>query len=273
MTLRWVVLTFAILDSACTVRLSQDAILARRRAPLPMISERVSRKNVEVTIAPTVTLRGWYLTLPDSRREILFFHGNGAGILSSFWALHWLAEEFDANVLALDARGFGSSGGATSIDEMVDDSLRIYDYAATEFGFRERPPIIVGQSMGAASAIRVAANRPVAALALLSPLGSYEDVVAAANATTPWYVHVEAEEKLKELRTAPLRDLPNVRAPTLIVHGAQDKLATSPVVGRIYNACSAPVRKLCVVTGGHDDAHATNPEVRSCFDDFKSTLR
>jgi pimeloyl-ACP methyl ester carboxylesterase len=269
---RYLVLIVAIFDLACTAKLSQDALLAHRTAPLPLISNRVSRKNVELTVAPSVTVRGWYFSTQGSRRTILFFHGNGAGIASSFWALYWFAEEFDADVLALDARGFGFSEGVASIDEIVDDSLRIYDYAAQDLAFRDRPLIIIGQSMGAASAIHVAANREVAALVLLSPLGSYEDVVAAANASTPWYVHVEADETLRCLRTSPLRDLPNARSPTLIVHGAQDRLATASVIRRVHDASGASFRKVCEVPGGHEDVHATNQRVRACFDEFKAAL-
>jgi pimeloyl-ACP methyl ester carboxylesterase len=225
-----------------------------------------------LAVAPSVTIRGWYFSTPGSRRTVLFFHGNGLGIASSFWALYWFAEEFDADVLAVDARGFGFSDGVASIDEIVDDATRIYDYAAQELGFRDRPPIIIGQSMGAASAIRVAANREVAALVLLSPLGSYEDVVAAANASTPWYVHVDADETLRHLRTSPLRELPNARSPTLIAHGTQDRLATASVIRRVHDASGASLRKVCEVPGGHEDVHATNPRVRSCIDEFKAAL-
>ena len=269
---RYLMLMLAILGLACTARLSQDALLARRTAPLPVISDRVSRKNVELTVAPSVTVRGWYFSTQASQRTVLFFHGNGVGIASSLWALYWFAEEFDADVLALDSRGFGFSEGVASIDNIVDDSLRIYDHAAKELGFHDRPPIIIGQSMGAASAIHVAANREVAALVLLSPLGSYEDVVAAANASTPWYVHVEADETLRQLRTSPLRDLPNTRSPTLIAHGAQDRLATASVIRRVHDASGAPFRKVCEVPGGHEDVHATNQRVRSCIDEFKAAL-
>jgi uncharacterized protein len=269
---RSLILALGVLGSACTARLSQDALLARRTAPLPVISDRVSRKNVELTVAPSVAVRGWYFSTQGSQRTVLFFHGNGAGIASSFWALHWFAEEFDADVLAMDARGFGSSEGVASIDEIVDDSLRIYDYAAKEFGFHDRPPIVIGQSMGAASAVHVAANREVAALALLSPVGSYEDIVAAANASTPWYVHVEADETLRRMRTSPLRDLPNARSPTLIVHGAQDRLATATVIRRVYEASGASFRSICEVPGGHEDVHATNPRVRACIDEFKAVI-
>ena len=269
---RYLMLLLAILGLACTARLSQESLLAHRAAPLPVISDQVSRKNVELTVPPSVTIRGWHLSRQGSQRSVLFFHGNGVGIASSFWALYWFAEEFDADVLAIDSRGFGFSEGVASIDDIVDDSLRIYDHAAKDLGFHDRPPIIIGQSMGAASAIHVAANRDVAALVLLSPLGSYEDVVAAANASTPWYVHVEADETLRHLRTSPLRDLPNARSPTLIAHGAQDRLATASVIRRVHDASGASFRKVCEVPGGHEEVHATNQRVRSCIDDFKAAL-
>src|SRR5690242_11150325 len=86
----------------------------------------------------------------------------------------------------------------------------------------------------------------------------YEDIVDAANASTPWHVHGEADETLQHLRTSPLRDLANARAPTLIVHGAQDHRATASVIRRVHDASGASLRRVCEVPGGHEDVHATD---------------
>jgi pimeloyl-ACP methyl ester carboxylesterase len=130
----------------------------------------------------------------------------------------WFGAEFDADVLAFDARGFGFSDGPADIDAMIDDSLRIYDYAIkqgkfeeTKQGRSEEPPIVIGQSMGSSSAIHIGANRPTTGLLLLAPLSSYRDVIEAIDRAAPWYVHVEADETLVGLRSSPLLDLAQIR--------------------------------------------------------------
>jgi uncharacterized protein len=256
----------------CTLTLSQQSFLVRHTAPLPTLSQAVVRRNVELVVSKGVTLRGWYLQKPGSRRTVLFFHGNGAGIISSTWALYWFADALNADVLAFDYRGYGFSEGQPSIDPIVDDSLRIHTFLVEELGKRDRPLLVIGQSMGTAPAIHLAANRDVAGLILLSPLSSYEDLVSAVKKVTPWYVRVKADESLTNLRTSPLADLHKVRAPTLIIHGTRDELATPEVVRRVKDACGAPEKMVCTVAGTHNDVHATNPAVRPCIERFGATL-
>jgi pimeloyl-ACP methyl ester carboxylesterase len=266
-------------SACCKVRITPDSFVLHRAVPLPVMSETESRANVELAVSPGVVLRGWYLHAPGNRRLVIFFHGNGAGVLSSAWALNWLGAEFDADVLAFDSRGFGFSDGPADIDAMIDDSLRIYDYAIkqgrseeTKQGRSEEPPIVIGQSMGSSSAIHIGANRPATGLLLLAPLISYRDVIEAIDRAAPWYVHVEADETLIGLRSSPLLDLAHIRAATLIVGAAEDRLATPRVVARVHDLCAAPVRQTCTVQGGHEDVTAINPRVRACIDDFRRNL-
>jgi|CZKU01.1.fsa_nt_gi hypothetical protein len=258
-------------SACCTVRITPDSFVLHRADALPVMSDAESRTNVELTVAPGVVLRGWHLHAPGNRRLVLFFHGNGAGVLSSAWALNWFGTEFGADVIAFDARGFGFSDGPADIDAMIDDSLRIYDYATSQGGFDE-PPIVIGQSMGSASAIHLGANRPTTGMLLLAPFGSYRDMVAAIDRAAPWYVRVEADETLTGLRNSPLLDLSRTRAATLIIGAAEDRLATPHVVAQVHDSCAAPIRRTCTVRGGHEDVTAANPRVRACIDDFLKDL-
>jgi pimeloyl-ACP methyl ester carboxylesterase len=188
--------------SGCTVHLGQKNFLPARSAVLPPMPEGIARTNVELTVAPGVTLRGWHLQRSGGQRVVLFFHGNGAGIQSSDWALHWLAVALDADVVAFDDRGYGFSDGQASIDPIVEDSLRIHAMLR-DLGLDARPLVIVGESMGTAPAIHLAACRPAAALVLISPFSSYEDLVAVVRRKAPWYAHVAVDGSLTGLVTSP----------------------------------------------------------------------
>jgi hypothetical protein len=88
------------------------------------------------------------------------------------------------------------------------------------------------------------------------------------RAQAPWYVGVEADASLKNLRLSPLEDARRVRAKTLFVSGIGDTLARPAAIARLTSACGAPIKYACRVHGGHGDVHAESPEVRKCVADF-----
>ena len=257
--------------SGCTVTLGQRNFLPARSTVLPPMPEGITRTNVELTVAPGVTLHGWHLQRSGATRVAAFFHGNGAGILSSDWALYWLAVALDADVVAFDDRGYGFSEGQASIDPIVDDSLRIHAFLR-DLALDTRPLVIVGESMGTAPAIHLAASRPAAALVLISPFSSYEDLVSVVRRKAPWYVHVTVDGSLSGLTTSPLVDLPKIMTPTLIVHGTRDELSTEDVVRRVENALASQTKLVCTFSGTHNDANPMTPEVRACIEQFASSV-
>jgi alpha-beta hydrolase superfamily lysophospholipase len=260
-------LAFALLVIGCATPIETGAFIRNRVEPLPPMPESAQRSNITFRTADNTILRGWFMRKPRSTRTVLLFHGNGEGILSSMWSIQWLADAFDADVLALDARGFGFSDGTPSIDGSIADSLSLYD-ELRELDPKHRPIVVMGQSMGTASAIHVAANRQADLLVLLSPFSSLNDVLDAYRDKLPWYVHLRVDKSLSEVHSSPTRDLLRVTAPTLIVRGKSDALITEAAVGRVNRACNAKVKEVCSVKGVHEDVHPTNSEVRACIQRF-----
>jgi len=257
----------AFLAVACATPVEAGSFIRNRVETLAPLPEGARRTNIELRGVNNAVLRGWLVHKTDSQRTVLLFHGNGQGILSSMWSIYWYADAFDADVLALDARGFGFSDGTPSIDGSIADSLRIYD-RLRELYPEPRPVVVIGQSMGTASAIHVAANRQADLLVLLSPFSSLDDVLDAYRNQAPWYVQLRVDRSLSEIQSSPTSDLRRVAAPTLIVRGTDDRLSTEAVVARVVRACSAKVKEVCAVRGAHDDVHATNSEVRACIEGF-----
>lgn len=61
---------------------------------------------------------------------------------------------------------------------------------------------VVGQSMGTASALHVAANRKVGAVLLMAPLGTVNDLLDAIRRQAPFYVSVKGDASLEDLPLA-----------------------------------------------------------------------
>jgi alpha-beta hydrolase superfamily lysophospholipase len=266
--LRWFVVASTLGATSCTVAVGESALFPPRSEVLPGMPEGVLRRTIELAAADGVVLRGWYLEKPNTQRTVLFFYGNRSSVVSSTWSLHWLVEGLNANVVAFDYRGYGFSDGKASIDRIVQDALEIHRHTVDTLGRGALPMIVVGQSMGTASALHVAANRDVDAVVLLAPPGAVNDLLDAMRAQAPWYVSVEADASLRNSRVSPIKDAGRVHARTLFVSGTDDVLASPAAVARLTSACGARKKVACRLPGGHGDIRPENPDVRKCIAGF-----
>lgn len=84
-----------------------------------------------------------------SRPTILFFHGNAATRAMHFRVQHCTtyASRFNANVIAVDYRGFGDSEGHPSEKGLVSDARATWDWAIDN-GAKPNDLLLVGLSLG-----------------------------------------------------------------------------------------------------------------------------
>lgn len=84
-----------------------------------------------------------------SRPTILFFHGNAATRAVHFRVQHCTtyATRLDANVLAIDYRGFGDSEGYPSEQGLILDARAAWDWAVNN-GAKPDNILLVGLSLG-----------------------------------------------------------------------------------------------------------------------------
>lgn len=90
--------------------------------------------------------------------SILFFHGNGE-IVADYDDIGPLFNRLGINFMAVDYRGYGCSTGSPTVSAMMADCHRLFDYTESwrsDNGF-EGPLIVMGRSLGSASALELAA--------------------------------------------------------------------------------------------------------------------
>ncbi len=89
---------------------------------------------------------------------ILFFHGNGE-IASDYDDIGPMFNQQGINFVVADYRGYGCSGGSPTVSAMMADCHRIFEFTElwkTENEFNG-PLIVMGRSLGSASALELAA--------------------------------------------------------------------------------------------------------------------
>ncbi len=93
--------------------------------------------------------------------SILFFHGNGE-IVDDYDDIGPLFNRLGINFMVVDYRGYGCSDGSPTVSAMMADSHRIFEFVegwTTANGFAG-PLIVMGRSLGSASALELAAGHP-----------------------------------------------------------------------------------------------------------------
>ena len=174
------------------------------------------------------------------------------------------------NVAAPDLRGYGQSDGmfASFGGREASDVRAWIDSLENQPGLSGLlVPVLWGRSMGAAIAVRAAAEDPrIKALILESPMVDLNEAMAV------WFRnrHLPLSKLLARLvtcragqlagvslsRPAPIDLAQCVRCPVLIAHGSDDHLVSPESVRRLARAFTAPPAMIEVPGAGHADVIA-----------------
>jgi fermentation-respiration switch protein FrsA (DUF1100 family) len=237
--------------------------------------ERAGLRYEAVTLraADGVELLTWFLPARGTpQATVLFLHGNAENISTHFMNVAWMpAEGF--NVLALEYRGYGGSGGTPSLGGVqldIDAALQ----ALVERPDVERRRIVVfGQSLGGALAIHYAAR------------GKHRNALRAVIADSAFadYRAIVKEKLAGFLLTWPFQWLPaltvdndysplaSVRAvsplPLVLIHGERDAIVPAHHSKRLYEAAAQPKELWLLPAAGHIQS-AGDPALRRRLSEF-----
>lgn len=183
-----------------------------------------------------IELAAWWIAPPNpSARTCIIIHGYAdAKVGGIAWAPLW--RDLGFNVLAIDLRGHGESGGTfTSAGYYErDDLCQVIDQLQTSREGQARQIVLFGVSLGAAVAAGVAAMREdIAAVVLESPYGHFVRAAAAHGRAmgmplvrgqplvarfAGWMIGADFDA------VAPIRLIREITCPILLIHSSNDTL-------------------------------------------------
>ncbi len=201
-------------------------------------------ETVYLETEDSVRISGFFIPRENSRRAVLFLHGN-AGNAShrlpdavALWSLN-------ANVLLLDYRGYGLSEGTPSEIGVYRDAEAALSYLMKDRGFSIEEIVIFGRSIGSAVAVHIAQEKSVNGLILISPLTSGRDVARSQGLNWALPIMGDPFNSREKIR--------NVNAPVMVIHGDRDEIL--PVeMGETLHHEAPDGRGFFVIPGaGHND--------------------
>ena len=199
--------------------------------------------DVFLEAADGTRLHAWHVKAAAQAPLVLYFGGNAEEV-------SWLLDELPrrqtgAAWLLVDYRGYGASGGAPSERALTEDALLWYDYAAKS-GARL---YAAGRSLGSGVAVRLAAERRLEGLMLVTP---FDSMVAVGGRHYPFLpVRLLLRHRFDSLALAP-----RVDAPLLCIVATHDAVIPPQHARRLFDAWTGPKQWLAIDAGHNDvDAH------------------
>lgn len=205
--------------------------------------------EIHFTTEDGLPLAAWMVpaSATPSTITVVVFPGNAGNRADRLPLARRLASR-GLEVLLVEYRGYGSNPGSPDEKGLIADgraALRFLDQRG------RRDLVYLGESLGAAVAVALAAERAPLLLALRSPFSSLADVVD---------VHLPFLPARLILRDRyPVADrIPTVRCPVLVVAGSADTTVPAEMSRRVFAAAPEPKRLAVVEGADHNDPLLTS---------------
>lgn len=246
-----IILTYSVLLIFIASR--QESLLFHP-VPLPPDHALGGQGWTESTIpVPGASLSTLHLRQRHAVGLVFILHGN-SGNLASWMPDAGFYRSAGYDVFIFDYRGFGKSNGKiNSEDQLHEDVLNAWNSVAPEY--RGRPIVVYGRSLGTGLAVRLATHASPAQLVLVSPYASF---VQLACEKFPW---VPSFLLRYPMRTD--RWLANVKAPVLMIAGAQDTLVPAAHAQKLHVAY--PRTELVILPTADHSNIAHQPEYLALY--------
>jgi fermentation-respiration switch protein FrsA (DUF1100 family) len=202
-------------------------------------------RDIRLVTADHVRIHGWFLPCEGAAGTILVFHGNGGNIGDRVEWLRML-HELGLHILIIDYRGYGKSEG-----EPFEKGLYRDAHAAYAWWTKERKPrgdrlILLGESLGGAVAVHLAADAAPAALILQSTFTSARDM---ARTLFP----IGLLRPLAGVHYDSAGIIGRISCPKLVIHGSRDEIVPFELGKSLFDLAPPPKSFYAVPGAGHND--------------------
>lgn len=196
-------------------------------------------------------LHGWYVPHKTPRAVVLFCHGNAGNITHRADVLRILHDWVGVTTLVFDYRGYGRSQGKPSEAGVLADARAARHWLAHREKIPEGDIVVMGESIGGAVAVDLAARDGARALVLESTFNNLPDVAAYHYPVLPvhWAMRTRLDSEAK---------IGNYHGPLLQSHGDADQIVPLPLAKQLFDAANQP--KEFLLCPGHDHNDPMPPE-------------
>lgn len=190
-------------------------------------------------------LHGWYCPADNPRAVVLVAHGNAGHVASRAPWLRYLQTRAKVSVFMFDYRGYGRSEGTPTVEGAIQDATAARKKLCEIAAVKDSEMLLMGESLGGAIVVQLAAKSPPRGLILQSTFSSLRDVAEVHYPDLAWLV---PRNKLNSAgRVA------DFRGPLLQSHGKADRTIPFSSGERLFRAANEPKQFVAIENAGHNN--------------------
>eukprot|EP00933_Yihiella_yeosuensis_P044330 TRINITY_DN3942_c2_g4_i1.p1 TRINITY_DN3942_c2_g4~~TRINITY_DN3942_c2_g4_i1.p1 ORF type:complete len:332 (+),score=26.82 TRINITY_DN3942_c2_g4_i1:120-1115(+) len=212
--------------------------------PLPDLSaEGIVVDTVRMWTRHGNVIMGFHFKRSDSKRTLIFSHGNSTDIGLMFHHLRDMCAKLQVDVMAYEYSGYGESTGIPSEENLYADIEAAYHYLSNDCAVPDEQIVCYGQSIGSVPTVELASKISIGGVILHSAMKSGLSVVHDVKATF-WFDVFQNAAKIQ-----------HVTSPVFIVHGTHDVEIPFEHGVTLYEECPAEYayEPWWVQEAGHND--------------------
>ena len=195
--------------------------------------EGLGQEDAWFNAADGTKLHGWFIPQKNPRGVLLFAHGNAGNITHRVERLEFWKRQGVA-ILIFDYRGYGKSDNASPNEAgILADARAARRWLAERTAVPEKQIVLVGESLGGAVMVDLAAKDSAGGLILESPFSSLPDIAAYQY---PWLpVRLIMRNRLNAVG-----QIHKYQGPLLWSHGTADEIIPYALGRRLFDAANEP---------------------------------
>jgi uncharacterized protein len=247
-------MTMAHMDYAALDRPEVLHLLFHPRPEWRSTATTTPARDELITVDTDVVIGARFHMTAPTAANILFFHGNGE-IVADYDDLGPVYNRMGVNFLAVDYRGYGRSTGKPTVRHMMQDSHVVFNYVLDwlKSNSYSGPVVVMGRSLGSASALELAASHPSQLDGLIIESGfAYAGPLLqrlGINLSAVGFRESEGFTNLDKIR--------DFHKPVLIIHAELDHIIPFADAQTLYDHCPAADKILLKIPeAGHNDIFA-----------------
>jgi fermentation-respiration switch protein FrsA (DUF1100 family) len=191
-------------------------------------------------------LHGWYLRHDRPRAALLMIHGNAGNLSHRGPMVKFWHDRFALSAMIFDYRGYGRSEGVPTFDGILRDARAARRCLAAREEIPETSVVLLGESLGGAVAVDLAAEDGAHGLILESTFSSLSDV--AATHYGRFLAAVGVSNKLNSISK-----IGKYHGPLLQSHGDRDQVVSFALARKLFDAANEPKTFISLPGKDHND--------------------
>ena len=220
-------------------------------------------KDVEFTSADKTKLHAWYCPCDNPRAVILLSHGNAGNLAGHASWLRYLQQQARVSVMIYDYRGFGRSEGKPTVEGVLQDATAARAKLCQLASVKDSELLLMGESLGGAIAVQLAAKSAPRGLILQSTFSSMKDVAMVHYPKLAWLVPTGKLDSVSAIS--------QYHGPLLQSQGDKDEIVPFKSGEKLFQAANEPKVLLTISNAGHNNWMCKDYLQR--FDEFDDRVK